>query len=594
MKLLSCRVVSPGRLACALGAVLALPAMAAPPQRLIVRFHDVPPEASAGAQLRHTLDQALARAGRPAPAAQGAGIQRLRRLGTGAELLSLPAPLPPSALQQVIDEIAADPAVRYVEEDRLQRVAAEAPATPDDPDYAVRQWHLHEALGGANVPAAWASSQGEGVVVAVLDTGILTGHPDFERVRLLEGYDFIGEPFISRRVEAGPAPGALDRGDWVATADECEPGSTPENSSWHGTHVAGAVAQTTGNGLGGASVAPRATVLPVRVLGRCGGRISDIIDGITWASGGHVRGVTANAHPAQVLNLSLGGRRACGPAYQEAIDAAVARGSVVVVAAGNAGADARDFSPASCRNVVTVAATGAGGGMTSYSNYGAQVDLSAPGGDFQGAVRGFIWQAGYTGKTTPTSGQYTSTPMGGTSMASPHVAGVAALVQAARVAQGKLPLAPSRMAALLAASARPFPVEPPAGKPIGSGILNAGVAMKMALARDCDIAVRDCAPARILTPQVPASGQSGDAAGRRYTFTAQPGRPLRVTTYGGSGEVTLYVRHGAPPQADAFDARSARAGTHETVLIARPQATQYHVWLEGAGSFEGVTIAIRQ
>ncbi|MDG2525678.1 S8 family serine peptidase [Stenotrophomonas sp. HITSZ_GD] len=596
MKSRSLDVASFSRLACALAALLALPAAAAaaaPPQRLIVRFHDTLSEARADAQVRRTLAPALARA-QGASAATGVAVRRLRRLGNGAELLGLPTPLPPLELERLIEEIAADPAVRYVEPDRLQRIAAAPVAVPDDPDYAARQWHLHEALGGANVPAAWPASQGEGVVVAVLDTGILPDHPDFARARLLEGYDFVREPFMSRREQAGTAPGALDRGDWSALAGECGASSRPEESSWHGTHVAGTIAQTTGNGLGGASVAPRATLLPVRVLGRCGGWISDIVDGLTWASGGEVRDAAPNPHPAQVINLSLGGRGACGRAYQEAIDAAVSRGSVVVVAAGNTGADARAFSPASCRNVIAVAATGAGGGMAGYSNYGAPVALSAPGGDFLGGMRGFVWQAGYTGTTTPTSGEYTSTPMGGTSMAAPHVAGVAALVQGARVARGKLPLAPSRMAALLAASARPFPVEVPAGKPIGSGILDAGTAMAMALDRDCDIAVRDCAPARVLVARVPASGQSGDAVGRRYTFTARAGQPLRVTTYGGSGEVTLYVRHGAPPQADAYDARSAREGTHETVLIARPQAAQYQVWLAGAPSFDGVTIAIRQ
>ncbi len=590
-------------LAVALGALLLAPSIAATApyagsQRLIVRFHDASDVTGADAQVQRTLAPAFTRAGLAARANRvssgTAAVTHVRRLGNGAELIDLSAPLPAPELQRLIDEIAADPAVRYVELDSLQQVAAAPLAVPNDPDYAQRQWHLHEALGGANVPAAWESSRGEGVVVAVLDTGILPDHPDFEKARLLEGYDFIRDPFISRRQAPGPAPGALDRGDWYA-ANECEPGGAAARSSWHGTHVAGTIAQTTGNGIGAASVAPRATLLPVRVLGRCGGWISDIVDGITWASGGYVARVPLNPDPAQVLNLSLGGGRACSRAYQEAIDAAVSRGAVVVVAAGNSGADTKTYSPAGCRNVIAVGATGASGSMAGYSNYGAGVDLSAPGGDFQGEARGYVWQAGYTGTTTPASGRYTSNGLAGTSMAAPHVAATAALVQSARAARNRLPLTPTRMEALLVASARPFPVEPPAGKPIGSGILDAGGALRMALAKDCDVATRDCVAPRVLNTQVPMSGQSGDVFGRRYTYVAQPGKPLRVTTYGGSGDVTLYVRRGAAPQADAFDARSARDGTHESVLLAAPAtASEYHVWLAGAASFDGVTLVIRQ
>ena len=165
------------------------------------------------------------------------------------------------------------------------------------------------------------------------------------------------------------------------------------------------MAELTNNATGMAGVAHNARVLPVRVLGRCGGLTSDIADAIVWASGGTVAGVPANANPAEVINLSLGGSGACPAVYQDAINGAVSRGTTVVVAAGNSSANAANFRPANCPNVISVGATRVNGGITSYSTWGAPVDLSAPGGG--GSVDGNpngVWQNWYNGLTTPTSG----------------------------------------------------------------------------------------------------------------------------------------------------------------------------------------------
>ena len=156
------------------------------------------------------------------------------------------------------------------------------------------------------------------------------------------------------------------------------------------------------------------------MLAKCGGSLSDIADAIIWAAGGTVSGIPANANPAKVINMSLGGSGACGTTYQAAIDSAVSRGTTVVVAAGNSNQDASGFRPANCNSVVTVAASNPSGSLSYYSNYGATVDLTAPGGDTS-VTGGGILSTLNTGTTTPASAGYASYQ--GTSMATPHVGG---------------------------------------------------------------------------------------------------------------------------------------------------------------------------
>ncbi|MGY8564253.1 S8 family serine peptidase [Paracidovorax citrulli] len=567
-------------------------------ERIIVKYRTGTAAASDRSAKLAAVTSAVSRAslGGTASRAAAASPQLLRRLGTGADVIRLQGKLSQAQLQTVLKEIQADPSVQYAAADvKLQRADVRAKETaqlvPNDQYYAQYQWHLHSATGGVNAPAAWDVAQGEGVVVAVLDTGILPQHPDFAAGTLLEGFDFISDAETSRRPTDERVPGALDYGDWVENDNECYAGSLAEDSSWHGTHVSGTVAEATNNTIGMAGLAYKAKVLPVRVLGKCGGYLSDIADAITWASGGTVAGVPANPNPAEVINMSLGGGGACDPAYQDAINGAVSRGTTVVVAAGNQASNASGYRPASCANVIAVGATRITGGIASYSNFGAAVDLSGPGGGggVDGNPGGYVWQAGYNGLTTPTSGAYSYMGMGGTSMASPHVAAVAALVQGALASAGRDPLTPAQLEALLKQSARAFPVTIPTSTPIGSGIVDAKAALDEALEEPCTV---DCAPdATPLTNRVAVGGLSGAGGSETlYSFEATAGKPVSILTYGGSGNVSLYVSAGEEPTATDFDAKSSRPGNSETVRFTAPVAGTYYIKLVGESAFSGVSI----
>lgn len=523
-----------------------------------------------------------------------------RKLGTGSDLIRLKSRLAGAEMKKVLAELNADPSVQYaVANVRLQRSDLRAsnaqPAlVPNDPNYTQYQWNFYNATSGVNAPAAWDVSQGEGVVVAVLDTGILPGVPDFGD-NLLPGYDFISDKESSRRPTDGRAPGATDYGDWVETANECYNGSQPEGSSWHGTHVAGTIAEVTNNGSALAGLAYKAKVLPVRVLGKCGGTLADISDAITWASGGTVAGIPANTTPAEIINMSLGGGGACDAAYQDAINGAVSRGTLVVVAAGNETDNAANYRPSSCANVVSVGATRVTGGITYYSNYGTVVDLAAPGGggSVDGNPNGYIWQIGSSSDTTPDAGEWVLMGKGGTSMSSPHVAAVAALVQSALAANGKDPLSPAALETLLKQSARRFPVTIPAATPIGTGIVDAKAALDAALKEPC---TENCEPEGIpLTNKVAISGVAGAAGSETvYTFQAEAGKQLSVLTYGGTGNVSVYLAQGRVPTATDNDAKSSRPGNTETVRVAKPVAGTYYVKVVGEAAFGGVTILATQ
>lgn len=570
--------------------------------RIIVKYRAGTAAALDRSAKLSTVQSALTRASLSGGAARAStlGPQVVRRLGVGADVIRLQGRLAPAELQRVLKELKADPAVQYAEADvKLRRSELRAgdvqPAlAPNDPYYQQYQWHLHDATGGINAPAAWDVSQGEGVVVAVLDTGILPQHPDLVG-NLLEGYDFISDAETSRRATDDRVPGAQDYGDWVENDNECYSGSLAEDSSWHGTHVAGTVAEQTNNGVGMAGVAHKAKVLPVRVLGKCGGYLSDIADAITWASGGTVVGVPANANPAEVINMSLGGSGSCDGTYQDAINGAISRGTTVVVAAGNETDNASKYRPASCDGVVTVGATRITGGITYYSNYGTRVDLSGPGGggSVDGNPGGYIWQSGSDAATTPASGSYSYMGMGGTSMASPHVAAVAALVQSALIAKGKDPLAPAAMRTLLKETARPFPVSIPTATPIGTGIVDAKAALANALEEPC---TENCGPvATPLTNKTAVGGLNGTAGSSRlYSFEAAAGKQFSVITYGGTGNVSVYIAQGREPSASDNDGKSTRPGTSETVRVNKPVAGTYYIKVVGEAAYNGVSILATQ
>lgn len=228
---------------------------------------------------------------------------------------------------QFVAAFGGDTGVEAVEPELHMTLLGEN--APND-EYYSYQWDMASDGYGVDAEDAWSHSTGKGVTVAVVDTGVLTDHPDL-RDQVVPGYDFISDPSRSHDGDGRDAD-PYDAGDNVV-AEECGAGSPATDSSWHGSHVAGTIAASTNNSTGVSGVAPDAKVLPVRVLGSCGGTGTDIIDALTWASGGHVNGVPDNENPAQVINMSLGGPGFCPVYYQRAIDAAVERGSVVVVAA---------------------------------------------------------------------------------------------------------------------------------------------------------------------------------------------------------------------------------------------------------------------
>ena len=259
------------------------------------------------------------------------------------------------------------------------------------------------------------------IVVAVLDTGI-TDHSEL-RSSLLPGADFISDSRI-----AGDGNGRdgnpQDEGDWIDQGDSCYQGRFIR-SSWHGTHVAGIISAMRDNSRGIAGFFSGVRVLPVRVLGKCGGPTSDIADAIRWASGLNVSGMAPNQNPAQVINLSLGAVGSCGRTMQAAIDAAILNGSVVVVAAGNdnANIDFQSFTPANCRGVITVGATDDGLAIPQYSNYGNGVEIFAPGGDYYRGIHSTV----NSGTTLPVNSE-SYKELNGTSMSAPFVSATVAMM----------------------------------------------------------------------------------------------------------------------------------------------------------------------
>ena len=423
--------------------------------QLIIKYRD-----GSAAQARANL-QTMAAAHEVANRA-GVQMRSLRRTHGDAHVMKLDRRLEVGQLAQIARAMAAaDPDIEYAEPDRLMRPML----TPNDPSYG-SQWHYFEATGGLNANTAWDLGTGTGVVVAVLDTGYRP-HADLAG-NIVGGYDMIIDTAVSNDGD-GRDSSALDPGDWV-TAGECGVGDPASNSSWHGTHVAGTIAALTNNALGVAGVAFGAKVLPVRVLGKCGGYTSDIADGIVWASGGTVSGLPANPNPARVINMSLGGGGTCDTTTQNAINSARSRNTVVVVAAGNSNANAANFSPASCAGVVTVAAVNRSGGKAYYSNFGTAVDVAAPGGDVRTASTNGILSTLNSGTTTPGADSYAWYQ--GTSMATPHVAATAALMIAKNPA-----LTPDQVESLLKSTARAFPAT---CSQCGTGIVNAFAAVTAA------------------------------------------------------------------------------------------------------------------
>ena len=447
----------------------------------------------------------------------GAQMQWLRTRTGGSHVMKLDRRLKVADLAALARSIAANADVEYAEPDRLMQIQL----TPNDTRYA-EQWTYFETAGGLNAPTAWDQSTGSGVVVAVIDTGYRP-HADLA-ANIVAGYDMIIDTLVSNDGD-GRDSDALDPGDWT-TAGLCSRLSSATNSSWHGTHVAGTIAAVTNNASGVAGVAYGAKVQPVRALGRCGGYTSDIADGIIWASGGSVSGLPSNPTPARVISMSLGGTGACDTTTQNAINDARSRGTVVVVAAGNSNADVANYSPASCAGVIAVASVGRTGGKAYYSNYGAGVDVAAPGGDTTGGITANgVLSTLNAGTTTPGADAYAFYQ--GTSMATPHVSATAALMIAANPA-----LTPDQVESLLKSSARAFPAT---CTQCGSGIVDATAAVKAAVA-----AGAAATPAAPTVTTSAASGITASGATLNSTITANGSSTAVTFDYGtASGVYTV-------------------------------------------------------
>lgn len=394
------------------------------------------------------------------------GVVFERALG-GDILVARMAPGTTADQARVLSErLKTHPAIRYAEPDGRVRPAY----VPADP-LRVGQWFHYEAYG-VRAYDAWDVERGSaGVVMALLDSGIRT-HEDLDAARILPGYDFVSNPAYANDgdgLDANPA----DPGDGVA-ANECGAGEPAQDSSWHGLHLAGIMIAQTDNNVGVAGLNHVSKLLPVRVLGKCGGTYADIIAGILWAAGLPGSGAaTVNPRPARIINLSFAAEQACTAGIQDAIDRAVAAGAVVVAAAGNSnGLDVANVLPAGCDNVIAVAATTRSGDLAAYSNIGSRVLLSAPGGD--GIVLGDgILSLFNSGLTTPGADDYAY--FAGTSVAAAQVAaGVSLLVSV----QPALTLRDVRT--ILRQSASAFPGGGCPAANCGAGILNLGEAVQIA------------------------------------------------------------------------------------------------------------------
>jgi serine protease len=447
-------------LAGVVGALLvpSLPATAAPaptPGRVLLT-------APAGLPARAQLTAALG---------SGGSVTSARTLASGVTLLAVTAPggatAAAAALARVPGVASASPDVRI-------RALTTARIRPAETRFA-SQWDLWDAAStarpggwGIDAPRAWTRTKGSAaVVVAVLDTGI-TAHPDLVHAHQRPGYDFVSNV---------QGVHSYDGGGWDRTpkdpGDRCS--QTGDPSSWHGTFVAGEIAaQHDGHGVAGA--APGVSMEPVRILGGCGGLESDEIAAIAWASGGTVTTpggarLKANPYPADVISLSVASEQPCDGALQRAVDAAIARGTTVVAAAGNDDEAVAASAPADCRGVISVGATTRHGNRAAYSNHGTSgqaMTIAAPGGNEASPILGDGWSStGSSGAPGNTAG---TTWAEGTSMAAPRVAAAVGLLLSVHPG-----LSPATVRSRLRSTATHFDSESTCTVVrCGAGIVNAG------------------------------------------------------------------------------------------------------------------------
>jgi serine protease len=315
---------------------------------------------------------------------------------------------------QVIEALKGHSDILYAEPNFKRYSSALSPL--NDPYYSA-QWHYNTI----NLGQAWQVLGHRGdsaITVAVLDTGVLLAHPDLSG-NLVAGYDFVGDGLTTHSEDDDPN----DPGDKSING---------QRSSFHGTHVAGTIAATAVNSIGGAGVAPNVKIMPVRVLGQDGGTVSGILKGLCFAAqlsssnSDLCNNSISASSAADIINLSLGGA-SFSQIEQELYKAVADKGIIVIAAAGNESTSIPSY-PAAYDNVISVAAINSNLEQSSYSNFGPTIDVTAPGGDFS-VDRGVFstWGDDRLESTLLTYGS-----LQGTSMAAPHVAGVAALMKSVK------------------------------------------------------------------------------------------------------------------------------------------------------------------
>lgn len=437
-------------------------------ERLIVTPHAIR-GAILGAQLNQNDTTYLSAAG-----SQHLAVER--KLGSRSHLLRLERKLTLTQARALANRLQQSGELQMVEFDVLMQAQAK---TPNDPGYAgpPGQWNYYAPSvahpAGLNLPSAWDITLGSASVdVAVIDSG---SRPHIDLQPSLPGYDFISSTAMANDGD-GRDSDATDLGDYAAAGD-CGSGSPATASSWHGTHVSGTIAALMNNQRFGTGIAPGVRILPVRVLGRCGGYLSDLIDALHWAVGIDVAGVPHNANPARIINLSLGAVGVCSVSLQNAIDEVNARGAIVIAATGN-DSDVNLQQPANCTGVIAVTAHTIDGDVGDYANIGSQTTISAPGGGCgatsvacvvgQSDHGAAVYSLGNAGTTLPA--EDSASLKYGTSMAVSHVVGSVALM---------LSLAPAltrdQIVTLLRQTARPFPADSACALTSNAGLCGAGL-----------------------------------------------------------------------------------------------------------------------
>jgi len=562
-----------------LNAAATAPASAQSPEpavavtRLIIKFG--PATTAAGGRV---TAQGLGAGPLPAERARrlaaqaGVGLGPGRELGPGMVAVGLTRALAGGELDEALARLRADPEVEFAEPDRRRYIRA----LPDDPLYA-SQWYLQGTEASAtNLESAWDTTSGSpDTIIAVLDTGVRYDHPDVTG-RMLPGYDFVSGESSSSFVSANDGDdwddNASDPGDWVSEAEAATGplrGCGVSRSSWHGTRVAAMIGATTGNGVGISGGIWSGSVLPVRVLGKCGGYDSDIVAGMRWAAGLPVTGAPANPNPAQVINLSLGSLDSCASVYSTVITELTAAGVVVIASAGNDSGPVE--APANCAGVLAVAGLRHVGTKVGYSSLGSQVGISAPAGNCPEVDTTFLCSfslvtADNTGQTVPVASSYTDDVNYniGTSFSAPIVAAVAGLMYS--VNDG---LTSAEVIDRIKSGARPFPPAQP-GLPTCPSV-DRTTGQCNCTTSTCGAGIAD-APGAVneaLRPMARVAKPAGSGAGENVTLDGSSSAAARNRT------ITSYAWTGISGSPDFLGGTSGQATT-----VAVPATGQVTVQLQ--------------